>query len=67
MKKETWKDIFAQQTDCGKFWKELHKEEFDRHSFLDRSDALYICKKAQADAYENVIKKLDRKTDVKII
>ena len=67
MEKETWKDVFCNQIDDGKYWKGLFKEEFDRHQFLDRGDAVYICKKAQADVYENIINKLDGKVDVKII
>lgn len=60
---ESWKDIFKIQVGSGKYWKKLFKDEFERHQFLDRSDAVYICKKAQADAYENVINKLQGKID----
>ena len=67
MKKETWKDVFCNQIDDGKTWKNIFKDEFEKHQFLDRGDAVYICKKAQADAYENIIKKLKGKVDVKII
>jgi len=56
---ENWKDVFCQQVDCGKFWKNLFKDEFDSHAFLDRSDAVYICKKAQADVYESTIEFLE--------
>ncbi len=65
--KETWKDVFCNQVDVGKFWKNLFKDEFDRHQFLDRSDAVYICKKAQADVYESIINKLEGKVDIAII
>lgn len=66
--KETWKDIFCNQVAGGKFWKNLFKDEFDRHQFLDRSDAVYICKKAQADIYEKIISDLNMKNvDPKII
>jgi hypothetical protein len=60
---ESWKNIFTKQVSSGKYWKNLFKDEFDRHQFLDRSDAVYICKKAQADAYENVINKLQGKIE----
>lgn len=65
--KETWKDIFCKQLDCGSFWKNLHKEDFDSKSFLMRSDAVYICKKAQADVYEDLIEKLSGKVDESVI
>jgi hypothetical protein len=60
---ESWKDVFTKQVSSGRYWKNLFKDEFDRHQFLDRSDAVYICKKAQADAYQNVINKLQGKID----
>ena len=60
---ESWKNIFTRQVSSGKYWKNLFKDKFDRHQFLDRSDAVYICKKAQADAYENVINKLQGKIE----
>lgn len=65
--KETWRDVFCNQVDDGKSWKSLFVEEFERHQFLDRSDAVYICKKAQADVYEDVLNKLEGKVDVAII
>jgi len=58
-----WEDCFLRQVDRGSFWKKLHGDECDRQTFLMRSDALYICKKAQADAYENVIELLDEEND----
>ena len=64
---KTWKDSFREQTDSGKYWKELFKTEFESHKFLDRSDAVYICKKAQSDAYYNVIEKLKSEVDNSII
>jgi hypothetical protein len=67
MENETWKEAFCDQVDDGKFWKNLFKDEFDNHQFLDRSDAVYLCKKAQADAYENIISKLEGKVSDDII
>ena len=55
MKEDTWKDIFVRQIGSGRFWKNLLQEDFDIRRFLDRSDAVYICKKAQSDAYDKVI------------
>lgn len=68
MSKETWKKIFCDQIDDGKQWKELFKSDFEKHQFLDRNDAVYICKKAQADVYESIIKNLEsKKVDSSII
>lgn len=67
MEKETWKDVFCNQLDEGRFWKSLFNDDFENHQFLDRSDAVYICKKAQADAYENVIAKLEGKVTDEVI
>lgn len=67
MKIETWKGVFCKQVGTGKYWKNLFKDEFDKHQFLYRADAVYICKKAQADCYENIINKLEGKIDVAII
>lgn len=61
--KESWKDVFVQQIGSGKYWKDLFKDGFDNQKFLDRSDAVHICKKAQADAYQNVINKLKGKIE----
>jgi hypothetical protein len=61
MEKDTWKDFFKRQVGTGKFWKKLLGDEFERRSFLDRSDAVFIYEKAQADAYENVMSKLKDK------
>jgi hypothetical protein len=55
MEKETWQSVFIKQVDSGKFWMNLFKDEFDKHQFLDRSDVIHLCKKAQADIYENII------------
>jgi phosphoribosyl-ATP pyrophosphohydrolase len=63
----TWKDSFRKQTDNGQYWKNLYKEDFDKQRFLERGDAENICKKAQEDAYENVIKTLQGKVDESII
>lgn len=52
---ETWKDFFCRQLSTGRGWQNLYKEEFEEHQFLERSDAVYICKKAQADVYEKLI------------
>jgi len=67
MEKETWKTVFVAQVDNGRYWKELFKDDFNRHLFLDRSDAVYICKKAQADIYKKIIKDLKGKVDKEII
>lgn len=67
MEKDTWKDIFCRQVSTGKFWKNLFKSEFDERTFLDRSDAVHICKKAQSDTYEAIISKLDGRVDESII
>lgn len=67
MKKETWKDVFCNQIGDGKYWKKLFNDQFENHQFLDRSDAVYICKKAQADAYENIINKFEGKVDVAVM
>jgi hypothetical protein len=40
-----WKDRFRKQVDCGKYWKNLYQEDFDKHKFLERSDAESICKR----------------------
>lgn len=64
---DTWKDAFREQIDDGKFWKKLFKDDFNEHQFLDRSDAVYICKKAQADAYQNVINAIKDKVDKSVI
>jgi len=64
---ETWKDFFVRQTASGRYWKNLLKDEFERRKFIDRSDAVYICKKAQADTYEHIIAKLSGKVDESII
>lgn len=50
----TWQELFKKQTDSGRFWKNLHKEEFDKEKFLMRSDAHYICYKAQSDILKNL-------------
>ena len=65
--KDTWKDVFCRQVDTGKFWKNLFKDDFEKHQFLDRSDAVHVCKKAQSDAYENVINKLEGKVDDSVL
>lgn len=62
-----WKRAFRKQTATGKYWKNLFKEDFETHRFLDRNDAVCICEKAQTDAYENVIKTLQGKVDETII
>jgi len=63
----TWKDVFCAQVDDGEYWKRMFGKEFDKHQFLDRSDAVYICKKAQADAYENILSKLKEDSDALLI
>jgi len=67
MEKETWRDVFCRQVSTGKYWKNLFQNEFEKNRFLERSDAVYICKKAQADAYEDIIKKLEGKIDVSVM
>lgn len=64
---ETWKDFFVRQVASGRYWKNLLKDEFETRKFLDKSDALYICKKAQADTYEHIIEKLTGRIDENII
>ena len=66
-KVENWKDIFKRQLGSGKYWNELFKEDFDGQKFLDRSDAVYICKKAQADTYKSIIDKIKGDVDDDII
>lgn len=41
--------------------------EFDNRRFLDRGDAVFLCKKAQADTMGDIISKLDGKVDETII
>lgn len=41
---DTWKDIFVRQVASGSRFKSIFKDEFDRHKFLDRSDAVWLCK-----------------------
>ena len=64
---DTWKTVFVQQVSSGRFWKNLLKDDFNQRFFLDREDAIYICKKAQADTYEKIIKDLKGKVDKEII
>jgi len=64
MKEDTWKDIFIRQIGSGRFWKNLLNNDFDNRKFLDRSDAVYICKKAQSDAYDNLIIILNKDYDI---
>jgi len=55
-----WQDTFRQQTDSGKFWKNLHGDDFERQQFLMRSDAHYICYKAQSDILKKLAKRLKK-------
>ncbi len=64
---ETWKDFFVRQTASGRYFKNLFKDEFERHKFIDRSDAVYICKKAQSDIYDSIIEKFKNRVDEDII
>jgi hypothetical protein len=50
----SWKQTLRQQVDTGEYWKGLFKAEFDRHQFLDRSDAVTIIKEAQIEALRKV-------------
>ncbi len=63
----SWKITFSNQVATGKYWKELFKDSFDEQRFLTRSDAVYICKEAQADAYDNIMTKLEEKVDPDVI
>ena len=67
MEKETWKDIFCRQVSTGKYWKNLFKDEFDKHKFIDRSDVVVICEKSQSDVFETIINKLDGRVDNSIL
>lgn len=67
IKEDSWKDVFIRQTASGRYWKNLFKEDFEKHKFLDRSDAVWICKKSQSDGYDNIIELLDDQVDEKII
>ncbi len=55
---QTWQETFKRQSDSGKFWKKLHGEDFDRQSFLMKSDAHWLCYKAQSNALIALAKKL---------
>lgn len=68
MKEETYKDIFNNQWGTGKFWVDLHKHgNFDIEKFFMYEDVSYLCKKAQADAYQNMIEKFKDSPYRKII
>ena len=56
----TWQETFKRQSDSGKFWKNIHKDEFERQKFLMRSDAHYLCYKAQSDVLKKLAKKLKK-------
>lgn len=58
----TWKETFENQTDNGKFWKNLHKENFDKERFLMRSDVHHIVHKAQSDILKQVAKEIKDKS-----
>lgn len=57
----TWKETFEKQTDNGKFWQNLHKENFDKERFLMRSDVHHIAHKAQSDILKQVAKEIQDK------
>lgn len=56
----TWQETFKRQSDSGKFWEGLHKEEFKSQTFLMRSDAHWLCFKAQSDALKELARKLEK-------
>ena len=64
---ENWKETFELQASTGKYWKELFKFEHDCKLFLDASDALWICKRAQADVLESILEKIEDKSIQDII
>ncbi len=55
-----WQETFKRQADSGKFWKDLHKEGFDTQKFLMRSDAHWLCYKAQSNALIELAKRLKK-------
>lgn len=65
--KETYEDIFSNQIGSGSYWKNLFGDGFNDHKFIERSDALYICKRAQDDVYGKIIRELDGKIDITLI
>jgi len=67
MGKNNWKIIFINQLSTGCFWKRLFGDGFNNHLFLDRSDAVTICKKAQSSVYEGIINDLKGRVDNSII
>ena len=54
---ENWKDLFLRQLDSMNYWSKLFKDSIKHHKFLERGDALFIIKKAEKDAVENIINK----------
>jgi hypothetical protein len=64
---DSWKKLLLNQTSSGKYWKNLHKDSFDSHKFLDRSDVITICKTAQSDVYKHILNKLEGKIDKELI
>jgi hypothetical protein len=56
----SWKETFKRQSDSGKFWKNLHGNEFERQTFLMRSDAHWLCYKAQSNALIELSKRLKK-------
>jgi len=59
MENNKWKDDFKRQLGNGKYWKKLLGDDFEKRQFLDRSDAVYICKMARAEAFTQVRNSLD--------
>lgn len=57
---QNWKETFKRQTDSGKFWKSLHKEGFEKQKFLMRSDAHWLCYKAQSNVLIELSKRLKK-------
>lgn len=56
----TWQETFKRQSDDGKFWKNLHKEDFDKQKFLMKSDAHWLCYKAQSNVLIELAKRLKK-------
>ena len=52
---DCWQEVFVRQLSSGRRWKDILQDEFNKRMFLDHSDAIYLCQKAQAEAYEKVL------------
>jgi hypothetical protein len=67
MGKSNWKITFISQLSTGIFWKRLFGDDFNKQLFLNRSDAVTICKEAQSNVYEDIIDELKGRVDESII